>query len=176
MNMFRIKIIFSFLIVLIFTNCLGQPDTVVGKQTIIEGNGIQSYINLGDKRKSIRKKIGKTDKCKVTIRHVRLDCWGDGSKAYNKNKTKTKRYRNFYCYKDLDLKIAFKKRRISSLYIANNKFTTTKGATIGTDHKTILNMYGGKSDSPIVKYADQGIAFVFDSDNKVAEIRIFEPY
>jgi hypothetical protein len=176
MRIFRIKTLFPFLILLTITKCYGQSDTVISNWTIIEGNGIKSFINLGDQKKSIRKRFGKTDKCKVTISHVRLDCWGDGSRAYNKTKTENKRYHNFYCYKDLDLKIAFKKRRVSSIYIANNKYTTTKGATIGTYRKTILRIYGGESDSPIVRYADQGLAFAFDEEDKVIEIWIFKPY
>lgn len=166
------KIFILHLFLLLCYEFNGQ-DIISGRDghLVIEGQGVIGVIELNFKRRLIKRKFGRTEKCYGVVGSFVLD---ESEGIINDTRrTLYRRWRNLYCYPDLGLEILFLRNRVNSMYFKSKNFVTQNGISVGDTRAKMWAIYGGEGDSPKVIYYDLGIAFVFKND-VIQEIEVFK--
>lgn len=146
------------------------------KIPIKEVIGIDSVVVIGEEKKSIKSKYGRSDSFLYTkYRKMAV------SHPFNKRSAKTVivkkvgRPSDTYYYKKLELYIHFGKNDlVDYIYFNSDKYQTKKGLSIG-DTRTKANKLYREGGSPILECPKEGVDIIFDCDI-VKEIKIYKPY
>lgn len=159
----------------LFSYCYGQQNNAQ-KITIKEGFGLDGVIVIGETKKEVKKKHGKSDPFlftkyrKMAVTH-----------PYNKRSARTVtiqkvgRPSNTYYYSKLELYMSFgEDNRVNTIYFTSEKYQTSKGLSVGDSREKAYRLYR-EGDSPILQNPSEGIDIVFDCD-VVKEIRLYKSY
>ena len=149
------------------------PEPIVVK----EGVGIDGIVTIGESKKSIILKYGKSDQ--FLIRKYKKMA---STHPHNVRSSKTKfveklgRSRHTFYYSELSLFIGFDdKDHVRSIYYRTEKYRTVKGLSIGDTRQKAYSLYKEGDDcQPILQNPSEGIDIIFEC-NQVKEIRIYEP-
>lgn len=171
----KLNLISIFVLISFF--CFSQNNDSIIK--IAKGGyGIENVVRIGDSRKIIKEKFGRSDKFRIIRRKDSPLIEGREDKFKVKTIEKIGRSKDIYYYHKLELYIYFGRGDIvKSIYFDSKKYQTSKGLMVGDTREKAYKLYGGADPClQVLEVAEEGLRIQFDYCNRVERIEIQKTY
>lgn len=171
----KFKIFFLFFMLAFHFIVQSQNEKYTHCIVMKEGYGNDSLVIIGQSKKFVKRKYGKSDKWRMTI--VKENALIEGKEDKFKRVT-TEKYgtdKKMYYYNSLELLIDFGfNDSVSRIIIETDKYRTSKGLRVGDKKEKAYSLYGD-GGCKVLHSRKEGIDIYFDCDI-VNKIEISKPY